>query len=184
MKKIIIVLLTILLLFLCACEVQPPEDNVPPVTEDIEDTEVTTYYTVTFDLGTKKETQQVKEGEFPVPPTVEDADFGTVLRRHTGWDKEILPAMEDTTYKATYETVQKICTATFILPDQTIEIPFNAGTAPIPPEVPDYHGATFALWDKEIELSNESVTFTALYTTIAGTTPMSRILMTSSLSLI
>ena len=144
----------------------------PPVTDGDGDTEVTVYYTVTFDLGSKKETQQVKAGALPVPPTVEDADFGTVLRRHTGWDKEIQPAMEDTTYKATYETVQKVCTATFILADQTIEVAFNAGTAPTPPEVPDYHGATFAVWDKTIEISNGSVTYTALYTTIAGKSAM------------
>ena len=170
MKKILTIILSVLLLLLCACTQTPPVDNTPPTADDGE-IEVTTY-TVTFDLGTSKVTQTVKEGELPVPPTVEDSDYGTVLRRHTGWDKEILPAMEDTTYKATYETVQKVCTATFILADTTIEFTFNAGTAPTPPEVPDYGEASFATWDKTIELPNESVTYTAIYTTIAGKSAM------------
>ena len=168
MKKILLFIFLALLVCLFSCNTTPPTDDTPKE----EPTQEKPTYTVVFDLGTKKETQTVKEGDLPVPPTVPDADFGTVVRRHTGWDKEIVPAMENTTYTATYETVQKTYTATFILADETLSLQFPAGLAPTSPQVPDYNGASFATWDKPLEITNDDVTFTAIYTTVVGQSAM------------
>lgn len=168
MKRILFLLVLLFTMTLCACEA-PPSQTQPPE-GDVTEEKVT--YTITFDLGTKKETQTVAEGEMPVPPTVPDADFGTVLRRLTGWDKEISPAMENTTYTAIYETVQKTYKATFVMAEETVTLEFAAGTAPIAPDVPDYNCASFALWDKALDITNEDVSFTALYTKVVGKSAM------------
>lgn len=163
MKKIVCLLTLFLLVLLVSCWAKNPAD-----TPSLPDDEVVESFTITFDLGTKKETQSVKKGEMPVPPTIPDADFGTLVRRHTGWDKEIVPAMKDMTYIATFETVDKTYTATFVLADKSISLEFLAGTVPVPPDVPDYNGSTFALWDKSLGITNEDVTFHALYTKVVG----------------
>ena len=167
MKKTIVFFLLATVLLICSCAKVPndtPSSEEPPVDKPT--------YIITFDLGTKKETQEVKEGELPVPPVIHDSDYGTVLRRHTGWDKEIVPAMENTTYKATYETVDKTYKATFVLADQTLVLEFTAGHAPTPPAVPDYNGSTFALWDKPLDITNDDTTYYAIYTKIAGVSAM------------
>ena len=64
-------------------------------------------FNITFDLGSKKETVEVKEGEMPTPPTVPDDDYGNFYKHLKGWSPEIVAATEDTTYKAVYENVQK-----------------------------------------------------------------------------
>ena len=121
-------------------------------------------YTITFDLGTQKKTVTVKEGEMPTPPTVPDQDYGSFYKHLKGWDKEIVPATEDTTYKALYENVTKKHTITFVLATDTITVEAFASSVPVPPkDVPDYNGMKFLSWDRKLELVNGDATYTALY---------------------
>ena len=157
MKRIFL-LLTLLCLSLftfvaCGQEEEPgqQEDNRP-------------VFTITFDLGSKKETVEVKEGEMPTPPTVPDDDYGNFYKHLKGWTPEIAPATADATYKAVYENIQKQYTATFVLAESKQEMRVNASSAPVPPtDIPDYNGMKFLCWDREIRISDVDVTYTAVY---------------------
>ena len=158
MKKIALLLIStlVLMLALVGCNKTPDNGTEAP------DNRPT--YTITFDLGSKKETVKVKEGDMPTPPTIEDADYGNFLKRHDGWDKEIVPATENTTYRAVYKNVTKQYNITFVLAESTVTLPANASSTPVPPtDIPDYNGMKFLTWDRKLELVNGDATYTALY---------------------
>lgn len=160
MKKLILLfMLALTMVFaLVACNKEKPDEN-EGGNEENKPT-----YTITFDLGMKKETVKVKEGEMPTPPTVPDDDYGNFYKHLKGWTPELAPATADATYKAVYENVKKQYTATFVLAEGKHEVKVDASNAPTPPaEIPDYHGMKFLCWDKEVDISEVDVTYTAVY---------------------
>ena len=123
-------------------------------------------YKVVFDLEVKRITHFYEAREMPEPPT-EGLDYETEQFRwvFTGWDRELAPVGENTTYVARYDQVQKTYTAKFDVGRREIKVVTDAGKKPVPPaDVADYEGMSFVCWDREIEISYTDVTYTAVFT--------------------
>lgn len=66
-------------------------------------TELPTQYTVTWIIGDKTEQVQCTKGEIPVCPIHTARTPDDYLYTFLGWDRSILPATEDITYRAEYQ---------------------------------------------------------------------------------
>ena len=137
-------------------------------------------YTVTFSINGKKTKVEVPRGEIPVcPEELLSWETSEHYYKVTGWDKEIVPAERDATYKAkigeygltTYEVL-------FILPSGVVEVKTHEGETPTPPngyetdDTKEYSIGTFKEWDKELtaptaantENGKKRVFYTPIYT--------------------
>ncbi len=115
------------------------------------------YYTVTFDIDGRTETQNVKEGEnavFPENPTKEGYIF-------KGWDNQGTNITSDITIKALFE--EKNCTVTLIIGNEkrTVIVPYG-GDVQLPNDI-ILDNVTIAGWDKPLTGITEDCTITAIF---------------------
>ena len=165
MKKILLLLLTLLLAFsIVGCGDEEDPDNTPTGGYvDPEHKKGT--YKVEYVLRDKTVTQFYELNEIPEPPTVESLKNGTVLLVFNGWDTEIVPVSGNAKYTAQYTNSTYEYTATFVLGGgRTQKVKATAGHKPKEPTVADYQGMQFACWDKAVVAGTEDVTYTAVYT--------------------
>ena len=169
MKKVLFLLLSLLLVFLIACGGEEP-DPIPdppdvPEASYKDPTHQSGTYKVVFELaGGEMVVHYYEAGEMPEPPTPPDVDSPYATRVFYSWSKKIAPVTGDAVYKATYKNVMKEYTATFVLGDKTVSEVYRYGEMPEPEIPPDFEGMTFACWDREIDVSTQDVTYTAIYT--------------------
>ena len=169
MKKALFLLLSLLLAFLIACGGKEPDPTPDP--PDVPEasykdpTHQSGTYKVVFELaGGEMVVHYYEAGEMPEPPTPPDVDSPYATRVFYSWSKKIAPVTGDAVYKATYKNVMKEYTATFVLGDKTVSEVYRYGEMPEPEIPPDFEGMTFACWDREIDVSTQDVTYTAIYT--------------------
>lgn len=140
-----------------APQTTPPQTTTtPPQTTTSKPAE--RYFTVTFDIDGRKETQTVKEGEnavFPSNPQKEGFEF-------VGWDGQGTNITSDITIKALFEEV-KDCTVTLIIGNQkrTVTVPYG-GTVQLPNDI-ILDGVTIAGWDRDLSNITEDCTITAVF---------------------
>lgn len=116
------------------------------------------YYTVTFDIDGKTETQQVKAGEnavFPENPVKE----GYVFK---GWDNQGTNITSDITIKALFEEAES-CTVTLIIGNEkrTVIVPYG-GDVQLPNDI-ILDGVTISGWDRPLTNITEDCTITAIF---------------------
>lgn len=116
------------------------------------------YYTVTFDIDGKTETQKVKAGEnavFPENPVKE----GYVFK---GWDNKGTNITSDITIKALFEEA-KSCTVTLIIGNEkrTVTVPYG-GDVQLPNDI-ILDGVTISGWDRDLTNITEDCTITAIF---------------------
>lgn len=114
---------------------------------------VETYHygeTPTFKYGTEKDSDE------------------TYIYTFKGWDKEVVPATEDTTYVAEYDSTYIDYVVTWVTAKDTVTENYHYG------DTPSFKGDTsknataeftytFKGWDKDIETVKDNVTYTAIY---------------------
>ena len=175
MKKLLFLLLSMLVLFLVACGGEEPDPTpvIPDAPAYKDPTHRSGTYQVAFELaGGEMVVHYYEAGELPEPPTPPDVDSPYATRVFYKWNKEIVAVTGDATYKATYKNVMKEYTATFVLADRTVTEKYQYGAVPTPATPEDYEGMTFACWDREIDVSTQDVTYTAIYTDQMDVTAM------------
>ena len=170
MKKLLLLLLTLLLAFsIVGCDDtpdEPDEPDTPPVVEGYQDpSHKKGTYKVEFVLRSKTITHFYEAGEMPEAPEVPDEKNQAVLLVFKGWDTEPSAVTGHATYTAQYDMSTYEYTASFVLGGgRTVKVKATAGQKPEPPKVADYQGMTFACWDRPLETSLEDVSYTAVYT--------------------
>ena len=181
MKKILIFLFSLaisaaLLFSLCACTPATP-DTGDGSGEEGGSEERGDPILVIFQYGTAVKRNYYYPGTVPTPPELEDVSMGSYIIHFTGWDREIVPVTEETTYVATYELISQCAKATFVMGDQKVVVEHGYFEEPVPPSnIPSYNGMTFVSWDKNLQSTDQDVTYTALYVdeTLMDTDAMSR----------
>ena len=170
MKKILLLLLLLSLsfslFFLFSCNETP--DTNDKTEEEGDDTQGGNTrgepILVIFRYGTSETRNLYYKGMTPNPPVLQDVNMGSYKIHFTGWDKEIVPVEEETTYTATYQFISLVAKATFVMGDKTTVVEHDYFTEPNPPKnVPDYKGMTFVCWDKKLQATDQDVTYTAVY---------------------
>lgn len=150
MKKRMVVLLAILLasvMMLASCGEQPT----PPTPE-----QPTYDYTVEFVVAGVSTKVGVNAGETPVyDGTVGDYADDLYFYLFTGWNKEIVPATEDTKYVAQYRLYpNEKYTVEWYARGNIYTNEWYKGQTPTPPTIADYEDEgyryTFIGWDAEI----------------------------------
>ena len=136
-------------------------------------------YVITFknEDGSLISTAEVEYGTMPTIPTAptKPAD-GANTYTFAGWDKEIAPVTEATTYTATYNATKNIYTVTWLNSDnsplaQTTvaygETPVYTGEMPSRPNTAQYT-YTFAGWSPEVTTVTGEATYTATYDSVVN----------------
>lgn len=116
------------------------------------------YYTVTFDIDGRTETQSVREGEnvvFPDNPTKEGYIF-------KGWDKQGTNITSDITIRALFEQGGN-CTVTLVIGSEkrTVNVPYG-GDVVIPNDL-ILDGLVISGWDAPLTGITEDCTITAIF---------------------
>lgn len=109
------------------------------------DTPTDRTYTITFYVNGDEYDVTVKEGEIPVfcGETSKPMSESSVYT-FTGWNKEIVPATEDTTYIAKYTSSPRKYTVTYKIDGVSVaETQVDYGETPTPPET---HNGKNAVW--------------------------------------
>lgn len=138
-----------------------PQTTAPPQTTPAQTTTTQAlerYFTVTFDIDGRTETQTVKEGDnavFPANPVKEGFEF-------VGWDGQGTNITSDVTIKALFEAV-KDCTVTLIIGNQTrtVTVPYG-GDVQLPNDI-ILDGVTISGWDRDLTNITEDCTITAVF---------------------
>lgn len=135
----------------------------------------TVYYTITFinDDGTVLQTSQVEEGTMPEytgdTPTKQETDEFRYF--FESWTPEIVPAIADATYTATYTAKTRHYYIQFVNYDGTVlqsslvaygTMPEYTGETPTKPS--DQYDYIFAGWTPEVIAVTGFATYTATYT--------------------
>ena len=136
-------------------------------------------YLITFqnEDGTVLSSDNYEYGTMPTIPTAptKPAD-GANTYTFAGWDKEIAPVTEATTYTATYNATKNSYTVTWLNSDnsplaQTIvaygESPVYTGEMPSRPNTAQYT-YTFVGWSPEVETVTADATYTATFDSIVN----------------
>ncbi|MCQ2959122.1 MAG: leucine-rich repeat protein [Bacteroidales bacterium] len=131
-------------------------------------------YNITFldDDESLIKTVEVSYGEKPTCKEPQKSATAQYSYMFAGWNKTILPATKNETYKATYTQVTNVYVVKFENEDGTVlassqveygKIPSYEGTMPTKPNDVG-NSYSFAGWDKELVAVTEDVTYTATYT--------------------
>ncbi len=126
-------------------------------------------YTITWSVDNSETKEVYHFGDLPsFKGTTEKASDSTYDYQFRGWDKEIVPVENDTTYTAVYDSSFVEYTITWVVDGKTTEESYHYG------EKPSFKGNTdktadntytyqFKSWDKDIAPVTENTTYTALY---------------------
>lgn len=126
-------------------------------------------YTITWNVDGNISTELYNKGDTPSYKYGTNKDSDEVYSyTFTGWDKEIVPVVEDTTYIAQYSSSYIEYVITWVTASGQTEENYHYG------ETPSYKGNadkesdaqytyTFKGWDKPIETVSENTTYTAQY---------------------
>ena len=123
-------------------------------------------YEITWSLKGKSFKVTCTYGETPTfPGTIDPYSDDEYEYTFTGWDKDIVPATEDTTYTAQYSTEKRSYEIQWVIDKSIFVSTCEYGTIPVCPESNlDYYTEDgyyeFIGWDKEVT----SVTGAAIYT--------------------
>ena len=96
-------------------------------------------------------------GETPIPPmSLEKPGTVDMEYRFTGWDKEVVPVVENATYVGGFELVPRTYTVTWITGEGSFTTAVKHGELPVfPGESPSYsdgvHYYEFTGWDKDLQ---------------------------------
>lgn len=126
-------------------------------------------YTITWMVNGTKTEETYHYGETPSfkgsPEKAADEKYSYTFK---GWDKDLAPVTENTTYTAVYDSSYIDYTVTWVVRDTTTNEVYHYG------DTPSYKGTTevpstaeysydFKGWDKELTPVTQNVTYTATY---------------------
>ena len=129
-------------------------------------------YTITFIVDGVTTTQEVEYGTTPVfEGTTDKTADAQYTYTFAGWDSEIVAVTGEATYTATYTSVVKKYTITFVVDGVTTTQEVEYGTMPVFEGTTDkatdgQYTYTFAGWDNEIVAVTGEATYTATYTSV------------------
>lgn len=128
-------------------------------------------YTVTWIVDGNVSYEKYNEGEMPSYKYGTSKESDKVYSyTFTGWDKELVPVVEDTTYTAQYSETYIDYTITWVVDGQETKETYHYGDTPVfkgsTEKAKDaQYTYTFKCWDKELAPVEENTTYTAVFDT-------------------
>ena len=152
---ILIIALSFLFVFVgCTSKSRPPEATTAPTTTP----ESTVYYDITFMVDGEATVVRTAENEIPVFSGSTDLETTvSTIYTFTGWDRELLPATENTMYVARYQKTARLYPVHFSINGtvvKTVQIPYGSRA-----EYPDgstYNGINIAFWTNAERIQGET----------------------------
>lgn len=156
-------------------------DPIPAVMDgsdpDVDAVYTFSYYEISWQVAKGTIVTRVAPGETPtfIGDLSKPSASSKLSYEFDGWDKEIVPATEDTTYVANYKEVKAKFTITWVVGTGSYEEVYEYGDTPIfkgdtsKPSDAQYD-YTFDGWDKTIRAATKNATYTAKYIATERTT--------------
>ena len=128
-------------------------------------------YKINFCLGDTVSfvTHYYNEGETITPPdTLPSLTLGTKIYVFDGWDGvTFAPVTGNATYRSKCKVEENVCTVTYIVGNEKLEVKTAYGSTPIAPDISEFHlenDVQFCGWDKTVKNCVEDTTVYAIVT--------------------